>query len=184
MLADAEGEVGTLATIDPERVGLCPAPGIAVGRSEDGGHHLALRDGHAIDLDIAGGLPGGGPHGRVEPERLLDDLADEGPVVHHSTVKLGLLQDLVRNEPYRVSGLVDPTGDHETDIVGDLIPAEAGIRVRGEPRGASVGVDRLEMSTEGLAQLTVSRGGYGRLPGLVLEVGQTGDGTIRRVAAR
>src|SRR5690606_17295625 len=109
----AEGEMRAALTVDVEGVRVVVAARIPVGGPEQQEHRAAGRHRGAVALEVARHPPGDVRAGRLEPQRLLDDPAEQRPVLVDVAPLVGVFgQDLGQPADQPAGGLVAGAGHH------------------------------------------------------------------------
>ncbi len=107
---------------------------VAVGGSAQADHGAAGRHGRAVQLDVAGDVPGHVGRRGLEAEELLDGVGHEGAVLHQLAALVGVLgEHLPRPADEAVGGLV-PCARQHAHVEEHLVAGEPARWCRSRPR--------------------------------------------------
>src|SRR5206468_12368817 len=87
----AEGQVLDVVAADVVDVRVLVPTGVAVRGRDQEQDRAAGGDGRAVVLDVFGDVASGGVAGRLEPQRLVDHVRDQGPVLDDGPPFVGVL---------------------------------------------------------------------------------------------
>ena len=120
---DPERHVPAVAAIEMEAVGVREHGRVAVRRTEQEQHALALGDRLAGDLGVARRRAAERGHGRVEAQRLLDEVVDEGRVGQHGRAMRGLDREVTERRADAEGRVLEARDEQEEAEVEDLVLA-------------------------------------------------------------
>jgi hypothetical protein len=113
-------------SVDVDRQGSAERPGVEVRTAPAQVHHLALADGHAVDLGVDAGPPGAAGGDRaLEPHQLLDGRGEQRRLGDDAASLVGVAREPPHDARQRRRDRVEPGDREQVHDVDDLVVGQA-----------------------------------------------------------